>query len=439
MSDNGSGVYNVNSTGQPVVTDTPIAAAVFNAYTADAATAMSNRIAKDGQTTVVANIPFAGYKLTGVGAATARTDAATLATIQDGTGVYSGTVGGTADAITLTPSPPITAYVAGMVLRWIASGANTTSATVAVSGLAAKALTRNGTTALRAGDIASGSMVTATYDGTRFILAASSALALSGDNLTGGLNEARGNITQHATTMDLFAVTSPSVLDGTGSAVTITAIANAPQGGARRTLYPIANTVITNGATFAVDGAANYTTAAGDKLEFESVTTSTFKVHITKKDGTPVVGGTAGQLVGTATDDNASAGNVGEYLSSSVLSSSPVAMTSGVSVNITSLSLTAGDWDVAAIVGVKGAATTTINYWIGSISTTTGTVDTTNGRRVATIMASNAFSFTALYTQTMAAARISLAATTTIYLVTEAGFGVSTCDAYGLLSARRAR
>ena len=108
-------------------------------------------------------------KLTGVGAATARTDAATLATIQDGTGIYIATVGGTVDVITLTASPAITAYAAGQTFRFLAAGANTTSVTVNVSGLGAKALTKNGSTALVAADIPSGTMVEMTYDGTRFI------------------------------------------------------------------------------------------------------------------------------------------------------------------------------------------------------------------------------------------------------------------------------
>lgn len=127
---------------------------------------------------------------------------------------------------------------------------------------------------------------TANGDSVRYEQAA----LLAGATFTGYINEARGTVTMHATTMDLWA--QPNTIDGTGSAVTITAIANAPQAGAKRTLYPIAGTVITNGATFVVDGAANYTTAAGDALEFEAVTTSTYKVHITKKDGTAVAGGT---------------------------------------------------------------------------------------------------------------------------------------------------
>lgn len=114
-------------------------------------------------------------------------------------------------------------------------------------------------------------------DATGNVLISSSA------SMTAGFNEARGSVAMHATTMDLWA--QPNIIDGTGAAVTITAIANAPQAGARRILYPPAGTVITNGATFSVQGAANHTTAAGDSLEFESVTVSTFKVNITRADG----------------------------------------------------------------------------------------------------------------------------------------------------------
>lgn len=169
MSDNGSGTYVVNSSGQPVVAATPITAAAFNAYTADVATALSNRICKDGQTTPTANIPLGGYKLTSVGAATARTDAASIATIQDGTGVYVGTVGGTANAITLTPSPAIAAYATGQQFSFMPSATNTGAATVAISGLAAKNIF-SGTAPCIGGELTTQQIVTVQYDGTQFQL-----------------------------------------------------------------------------------------------------------------------------------------------------------------------------------------------------------------------------------------------------------------------------
>jgi hypothetical protein len=71
MSFNGSGVFVINSSGQPVSANTLIEASVFNAFTADVATGLSTAITKDGQSTVTANLPMAGFKFTGLGAGSA--------------------------------------------------------------------------------------------------------------------------------------------------------------------------------------------------------------------------------------------------------------------------------------------------------------------------------------------------------------------------------
>lgn len=59
MSLNGLGQFLVNSAGQPVVSGTTISSTVFNALTADLATALSTALYKDGQATATAIIPFA--------------------------------------------------------------------------------------------------------------------------------------------------------------------------------------------------------------------------------------------------------------------------------------------------------------------------------------------------------------------------------------------
>ena len=59
MSYNGSGTFQINTSGQPVVTGTSISSTVFNALTADLATGLSTAITKDGQTTTTPRIPFA--------------------------------------------------------------------------------------------------------------------------------------------------------------------------------------------------------------------------------------------------------------------------------------------------------------------------------------------------------------------------------------------
>lgn len=83
---------------------------------------------------------------------------------------WAGTAGGSANALTITPSPAISAYATGQSFRFISASANTAAATIAVSGLAAKDITKNGTNALIAGDIPSGAVCTISYDGTRFQL-----------------------------------------------------------------------------------------------------------------------------------------------------------------------------------------------------------------------------------------------------------------------------
>jgi hypothetical protein len=167
VSRDGSGTYSLPS-GNPVVTGATISSSDFNTTMNDLASALTASIVKDGQTAYTGNQPMGTNKLTGLGNGSARTDSIALGQVQDGSFIYVGTVGGTADVITLTPSPAISSYVAGQTFRFIASGANTTNVTVAISGLAAKAVTKEGSTALIAGDIQSGAIVSITYDGTRF-------------------------------------------------------------------------------------------------------------------------------------------------------------------------------------------------------------------------------------------------------------------------------
>jgi hypothetical protein len=149
--------------------------------------------------------------------------------------------------------------------------------------------------------------------------------------------------------------------------------------------------------------------------------------------------GTSGQgHGGTVTNDNAAAGILGEYVESVIASGSSIALTTGTAKTITSISLTAGDWDVAANVGFIPAATTSLTQLFASISLSTNTLDQTLGRDTtlfmnATVTSGNVI---ALPIQPV---RFSLASTTTIFLVAQGAFTVSTLSGYGLLRARRVR
>lgn len=83
--------------------------------------------------------------------------------------VSGGTVGGTADAITLTNSPTVTALAAGQryLFKYTSTG-NTGAVTLAVDGLGSTPALRYKDVALVSGDIATGDWILCVYDGTRF-------------------------------------------------------------------------------------------------------------------------------------------------------------------------------------------------------------------------------------------------------------------------------
>lgn len=132
------------------------------------ATGLSTAITKDGQTVITANLPMAGFRHTGVGNAAARTEYASAGQIQDGGLTYAAATG--TDTITMSLTPAITAYVTGMVLTFKAAATNTGAVTLNVNGVGAKAIKKNVSDALVAGDITIGQIVDVSYDGTNFQL-----------------------------------------------------------------------------------------------------------------------------------------------------------------------------------------------------------------------------------------------------------------------------
>lgn len=181
---NGSGSFSpASGPGYPAVAGTTITAAQFNAVVLDVASGLTNCLTRDGQSPPSAHQPMASFRHTTVGDAAARNQYAAAGQVQDGA-LCTGTVGGTADAITLTLSPAITAYAAGQKFVFVASGANTGAATLNVNSIGVKDITKRGTTALAAADIPSGMVCCVVYDGTRFQLIAPDDGILTSDVLT---------------------------------------------------------------------------------------------------------------------------------------------------------------------------------------------------------------------------------------------------------------
>ena len=165
MSRDGSGNY-VLPAGNPVTTGTTISSTWANGTLTDVGTALTQSIAKDGQTIPTANLPMGGFKHTNVANASARTDYAAYGQVQDSGAQYLTSVSG-ADTITASVTG-LAAYAAGQTFRFVSAGANTGAVTLNINALGAKAVTKVGTTALAAGDIPSGAVVEVVYDGTQF-------------------------------------------------------------------------------------------------------------------------------------------------------------------------------------------------------------------------------------------------------------------------------
>ena len=165
MSRDGSGNFNLIA-GNPVTTGTTIASTWANGTLSDIATALTNSIAKNGETIPTGNLPMGGYKHTGVANASARTDYAAYGQVQDSGSQYLTGVAG-ADTITASVTG-LAAYATGQTFRFVSAGANTGAVTLNINALGAKSITKTGTTALAAGDIPSGAVVEVVYDGTQF-------------------------------------------------------------------------------------------------------------------------------------------------------------------------------------------------------------------------------------------------------------------------------
>lgn len=149
-----------------------------------------------------------------------------------------------------------------------------------------------------------------------------------------------------------------------------------------------------------------------------------------------------GQIPGTATNDNATAGNVGEFIESAITIGTAQALTTNTALNITSISLTAGDWDVRGSGAFNCAATTTVTGFTTSLSDVSATIQQAPASRMAqiTYASSTVHATTSTSIMPIGPTRWSLASTTTIYLVARAIFTTSTCQTFGgHISARRMR
>lgn len=146
-----------------------------------------------------------------------------------------------------------------------------------------------------------------------------------------------------------------------------------------------------------------------------------------------------GGLIGSSTNDSATAGNIGEEIESIVAAASSLSLVSNTTKNITSISVTAGDWDISGNVSFQTSAATTITGAYASISSVASVLSVINGNLAGQFMATvtPGVSNTAIVIP-IQPTRWSLSGTTTINLCALGVFG-STMSTYGIIRARRMR
>ncbi len=211
---------------------------------------------------------------------------------------------------------------------------------------------------------------------------------------------------------------SGAVVNFFGSASGSTAIVPAAAASGTLTLPSATDTLVGKATTDTFTNKTFNSSGTGNTLQVSGVTVS------------------RGQFPGTSTNDSATAGNIGEYVPSTIASGSAVSLTSPNVSNITSISLTAGDWDVDILGYFGPGASTNVAFATVGISTTSATLDTTEGR-----FAQNGAMGVPVVTFTISVPtyRLSLSGTTTVFFVARGSFTVSTLNAYGIIQARRAR
>ena len=130
-------------------------------------------------------------------------------------------------------------------------------------------------------------------------------------------------------------------------------------------------------------------------------------------------------------------GYVGEVIRSNVVVGSAVPLVNGTAKTVTSVNLTAGDWDCRGAVAFNPNVATTITVISAGINNVTN-VEPANGINGSTFL-DTAFATGVGAGLPVGTFQINLSAPTTEYLVAESNFGVNTNSAYGNIECRRMR
>lgn len=167
--------------------------------------------------------------------------------------------------------------------------------------------------------------------------------------------------------------------------------------------------------------------------------TMTFSISTETVNTIVVTTITPTNIVGTNTNNNATAGSYGEWIQA--YASGVSAAATGVFANITSVSLSTGDWDVSGMGMFSDVAGTTSgpnNLAISAFSGNTQTDHVASDNQSYGPTGGATLSYSLGFTS-IAAFRMSLASTTTVYLKGLVTYASGSPALAGRISARRVR
>jgi len=146
-----------------------------------------------------------------------------------------------------------------------------------------------------------------------------------------------------------------------------------------------------------------------------------------------------GQMLAEPAAGTAGAGRVGEIITANVAVGSAVALTSAAGADVTTISVTAGDWDIEGILGFTGTGTTTLyEGWLSNLGAGVRPVlPSTTPSKFS--LAGSGVSVAQFTQASTGVGRYSLSGTTSVRLGASATFSAGTTSAYGIITARRAR
>lgn len=173
---------------------------------------------------------------------------------------------------------------------------------------------------------------------------------------------------------------------------------------------------------------------------------SAFKSPGFSVDGTGNV--TVSGIVGATAGIAATAGKVGELISSTVSQGSSVPLSYGTVSNVTFVTLTPGDWDVGGSIyfalSATATAVPTVNFMAGEVSTTNAALDSNAVSQV--MFGANPFPYSPGQVGMAAATiQVNVSTSTPVYLNARCDYAIGTAAgtnivrAYGNISARRRR